>query len=178
MTLHGLDRARFARDPCYRTTIANLNLLTYLIDHRDDAKASNFLVSRGPPPPRAFSVDNGEAFSGLRPLRGWLVRSWSRLLVPALPAEAVERLRRMGRAQLARLAVVAQLELRDGRLRPVAPGPPFDAAHGVRRRGELIQLGLTAPEIDGIGKRAAALVAQVDSGRIGQFAGASCLGRR
>ena len=54
------DRARLASDPVYRQRFAALNLLHYLIDHRD-ARSNNFLMSKNPDDPRIYSIDNGIA---------------------------------------------------------------------------------------------------------------------
>jgi hypothetical protein len=51
----------------------------------------------------------------------------------------------------------------------MAPGPPFDANAGVRRRGDVIQLGLTWSEIDAIGDRLDGIVEKVESGEVQLF---------
>jgi hypothetical protein len=147
------DRARFARDSVYRRRTALLNLLTHLIDHRD-IKAENFIASADG---HAFSVDNGMAFSGWRTPSGWFVRGWQDFIVDGLPRDVVARLRKLERRDLSVLSTVAEFRVRAGHLEPVAPEAPFDADAGVRRRGDRIQLGLTADEIDGIAARLEAL---------------------
>jgi hypothetical protein len=165
--LHGIDEQRFQRDPAYRAAIARLNLVTYVVDHRD-GKDANFLVTRGAPV-RAFAVDNGVAFSGFRTVRGWFMPDWSHLRVHAVPREALDRLRAIGPAQLKRLAVLAQLEVHDGRLVRVPPGPPLPGDGGVRRLGDTIQIGLSQDEIEGVSRRIAHLLALADSGQLATF---------
>lgn len=165
--LHGIDRQRFQRDKQYRASIARLNLLTYVVDHRD-GKDANFLVTRGAPV-HVFAIDNGVAFSGIRTPRGWFVRDWSHWKVQAVPRAALERLRSIGPAQLERLAVLAQLEVRDGRLVRVPPGPPLPGDDGIRRFGNTIQIGLSREEIEGVSQRIARVLALVETGQLATF---------
>jgi len=166
--LVGYSQARFAADPTYRRRIALLNVITHLMDHRD-TKPENFLVLRGSDP-RAFSIDNGLAFSGWRTPRGWFWHEWQDLLVDSLPSDLVARLRSVGRAELTEtLGTVAQFRVRAGRLEPMPLEPPFDANEGVRRRDDAIQLGLTSTEIDGVAARLSTLLDRVDSGAVKVF---------
>jgi len=164
------DLARFERDPAYRDNLATLNLVTYLIDQRDSREA-NFLCSTDPERPRVFSVDNGLAFGGFKnpfTVLGF-IDDWAELQVSALPRRLIERLRRLDRADLEPLRVVAQLERRGGTLVPVSPGPPTGGDGGVRVGDAAVQLGLTPHEIDGIAERLRALLARVDRGEIELF---------
>jgi hypothetical protein len=156
-----LDRDRYASDPRYRRNLATLNLLTHLIDHRD-TRGSNFVISKDPRRPRAFAVDNGLAFSGIRNPLAFFKKDWAELIVPSLPASQVERLRKLTRADLDSLLVVAQFELRGGQAEEVAPTAPLSKNEGVRRRGNVIQLGLTLEEIDAIDGRLEKLLERVD----------------
>ena len=88
----GFDAQRFESDRPYRDTMANMNLLTYLIDHRD-TRPANFVFSKDPKRPRALSIDNGLAFSGLVNPRVLVLHEWRHLVVPKLPRAKVERLR-------------------------------------------------------------------------------------
>jgi hypothetical protein len=160
--LGSLSRDRYAKDPLYRRNVATLNLLTHLIDHHD-TRNSNFVIAKDPRRPRAFAVDNGLSFGGIRNPRAFFVRDWAQLIVPSVPLAQVERLRRLTRADLDTLLVVAQFELRDGQLEPVAPTAPFSKTEGVRRSGNIVQLGLTVEEIDGIEARLKKLLARVDT---------------
>lgn len=164
-TFEDVDGERFETDDAYARHVANFNVLTHLIDHKD-ANFGNFLVSRRAENPRVFSVDNGVAFSSRRSDRGsW----WQDLRVDRVPRATVERLRRVDRADLGRtLAVLAQYEVRDDVLEPVAPGPPLDA-DGIRREDGVIQLGLTPGEIDAVEERLEEFLDEVDEGEIELF---------
>ena len=166
--LDGFERQRFASDRAYRWTVANLNLITHLINHRD-TRPSNFLVSSDRDNPRAFAIDNGLAFSGLTNPRTILLREWSQIMVPALPHEQIDKLRKIARGDLDRLAVVAQFAVRSQQLDPVDPTEPISLDSGVRRSGDAIQLGLTRSEIDGIEGRIKDLLREVDTGRTNVF---------
>ena len=78
------------------------------------------------------------------------IPDWAQIRVSALPRSHVDRLRRITRADLDRLAVVAQFENREGLLERVPAGVPGDRDAGVRLLGTTVQLGLTRHEIDGI----------------------------
>src|SRR5262249_17508647 len=54
------DPDRFARDPRYAGHMADFNVLTYLIDHRD-GRSSNILLSDDPKDEHVYSIDNGIA---------------------------------------------------------------------------------------------------------------------
>jgi hypothetical protein len=157
------DAERFATDAEYARHIGQLNLLTYLIEHRD-SNAGNFLIGRQERGARVFSVDNGVAFASEGSDRGEL---WKDLRVKKLPADAVGRLRAVTPAALAQsLGVLAQWRLENGRYVPVAIGGNLGATQGVRRRGDVVQMGLTRSEIASIQRLLERLIQQVDSGRI------------
>ena len=163
--LGALSTSRFARDPAYRRNVATLNLFTYVIDHRD-TRESNFIVSKDDRDPHAFSIDNGLAFSGFRNPRALFVKEWADIVVPSLLARQVDRLRKITREDLQRLAVVAQFEVRGGQIDAVPPTAPIDTTTGVRRKGAIIQLGLTQSEIDGIDARIHRLLERIDAHQI------------
>jgi hypothetical protein len=161
------DPQRFANDPRYAAHFADLNLLTYLIDHRD-GRLSNFLVSDDPDDGRVWTVDNGIAFGNL--VWNYFVTNWNEIRVPALRRASVERLRRVTPAQLERLLVVAELEAdARGVLQPVAPRRPRDVDGGTRVTPGRIQLGLTRDELEGVATRRTELLARVDRGEIPLF---------
>lgn len=163
-----LDEARFYRDPAYAQSLASYNLLTYLVRNRD-TRIGNLLVSADPPGQRVYSVDNGISF---RPeLYNFFQRHWDEIRVPALPREAVARLRAVDDEDLEALRVVAEFRPDDdGVLRETEPSPPFDdAPDGVRRRDGALQLGLESGEIEGLRERLDALLAAVDRGEIPLF---------
>jgi hypothetical protein len=163
------DAARFDSDPKYRQSVANMNLLTYLVDHRD-TRPSNFLISTDKAHPRTFAVDNGLAFSGFRnPLSLFTKTNWAKILVPELPREQVERLRKLTRRDLDTLLTVSQYSVTPGGLEEVPPTAAFSESSGVRREGDVIQFGLTRKEVDSIAVRLKALIEKVDSGEIKVF---------
>ena len=53
---------RFAADPLYARHIGQLNVLTYLIRHRD-SNLGNFLLGKAEVGARVFSIDHGVAFA-------------------------------------------------------------------------------------------------------------------
>lgn len=170
-TLKGVSKERFAQDPLYRRRLALLNILTYLIDHHD-TKPANFTIEREGDP-HAFSVDNGMAFSGWLTPGTWFLRSWREMIVDAVPMDAVARLRRVQRSDLHRLAVIAQYRVAAGALEPMAPGAPFSEEDGldkgIRRRGDVVQLGLTRSEIEDMRRRLLVLLDHVESGALKTF---------
>jgi hypothetical protein len=161
------DPDRFETDPAYARHLANMNVLTHLIDH-GDSNHGNFLLSTDPANPRLFSVDNGIAFSSPRSGFGY---DWHALKVSRVPRSTVDRLRAVTRERLDELlGVIIQLEVgEDGRFHVVEPTQNLAPARPVRRRGDIIQLGLTSSEIRGADRRIQRLLRDVDRGRIGTF---------
>jgi hypothetical protein len=160
------DERRFRSDSAFAHHVANLNVLTYLVRH-GDSNTGNFLVARDSARPRVFSVDNSIAF-GAMPNRD--AHEWMELRVNRIPRATVERLRRIGTEELQQaLGVVIQLEVRDGELVLAEPGPNLDPGRPVRRRGGVIQLGLTSREIGAVERRLQLLLREVDAGRITPF---------
>jgi hypothetical protein len=158
------DPARFAADPGYARHVGHLNVLTWLIEH-GDANVGNFLLSRAEHSPRVFSVDNGVAFAYNESDRS---DAWKQLRVDRLPADTVERLRRIDRDELHhRLGVLAQWRLKHGRWLGTPPGTNLAPHGGVRRQDDVIQLGLRKPEIERVARRLEQLLELVDSGRVG-----------
>ena len=159
------DPERFEDDAAYATHVADLNLLLYLIEHRD-ARGDNILFSEDGR--HVYSVDNGIAFGNI--VWNYFVTNWDVLRVPALRRTSIERLRRVTRADLDALAVVTELRSDRKRvLQPVQASAPFDATRGARVRRGHVQLGLTADEIAGVGTRMEQLLARVDAGEIETF---------
>jgi hypothetical protein len=157
------DPARFASDARYARHIGQLNLLTYLIGH-SDSNLGNFMIGRQKTGPRVFSVDNGVAFASERSDRGEL---WRELRVSRLPADSIARLREVSLQTLsARLGVLAQWKLDGGMYVPVAPGANLDAARGVRRKGDQLQMGLTRGEIRKVFDLLQSALKKVDRGSI------------
>jgi hypothetical protein len=160
--------ARFRHQPAYRHHLANFNLFTHLIDHRD-SRMANWKVATDPHHPRVFSIDNGLAFGSF--WKNPFPRlDWGRLFVPGVPRRSVARLRRLDlRALRQRLAVVAQFRLQQGRLFPTPLTPPLDRDRGVRRTRAVLQLGLTDSEIRATKERIRRLLGRVDRGEISLF---------
>jgi hypothetical protein len=162
-----IDHRRFEKDPTYRTAIANLNLFTYLFNHRD-SRPSNFVMADRDTP-RAFAVDNGLALSGITNPRTTLLHEWQHLRVHKLPHTTIERLRKLTRQDLDTLATVVEFRVVDRQLEPVPPTPPLDDNQGVRHSGDVVQLGLTHSEIDGIASRLKSLLARIDAHELEEY---------
>jgi hypothetical protein len=161
------DETRFLKEPNYAYFLSNLNILTYLIAHRD-AREGNFLVSKDEQRRQVFSIDNGMSF-GSWP-RNYFSQNWDVIVVPALRKDSVDRLRQLQRQDLNVLGVVVQLEKDDkGILKPVSPSDNLDPKIGVRIQGGTVQLGLKKSEIDDVWERIVSLIADVDSGKIPVF---------
>ncbi len=157
------DPARFAADPLYARHIGQLNLLTYLIEHRD-SNLGNFLIGRAATGPRVFSIDHGVAFASEGSDRGEL---WKVIRVDRFPADAVERLRAVTPELLKqRLGVLAQWRLEDGSYVPMPAGENMASNRGVRSRDGALQMGLTESEIAQVYRQLARFLSQVDRGRV------------
>lgn len=154
---------RFASDPVYARHIGQLNILSFLIGHRD-SNPGNFLIGRQEQGTRVFSVDHGVAFDSEGSDRG---EAWRYLRVDRLPADAVERLRAVTPERLAQqLGVLAQWRLVDGRFVPVIPEENIAPSRGVRRKGDTLQLGLTQAEISSVNRQLKQLLQRLDRGEI------------
>jgi hypothetical protein len=162
------DAARFAADAGYARHLGQLNVLTWLIEH-GDSNLGNFLISTAEQAPRVFSVDHGVAFAHNKSDRP---ATWRILRVPSLPADTVDRLRKVTEAELhERLGVLAQWHLEDGRWVRDQPGANLGRHHGVRRDGDVVQLGLTGGEIVRVASRLEQLLERIDDGEIGLLEG-------
>ena len=64
-----LDMNKFDTDAVYARHIGQLNVFTFLIEHRD-SNQGNFLISKAEQGPRVFSIDHGVAFASLDSDRG------------------------------------------------------------------------------------------------------------
>jgi len=160
------DEKRAERDSVYARHLGDLNILTYLIRHRD-ANKGNILVAVDSMNPRMFAVDNGVAFDSPPSDRG---TNWQHMRVKRVSAATVARLRAITDSSLTTaLGVVAQFERRGDEYVATAPGPTIDKRRGVRRSGSTLQLGLTSAEIDGVWDRLRDLLKDVDRGKIKTF---------
>jgi hypothetical protein len=157
------DPEQFASDAVYARHIGQLNIFTFLIEHRD-SNAGNFLISKVRKGARVFSIDHGVAFASEDSDRGEL---WKEMRVDRLPADTVERLRRITPEVLTeRLGVLAQWKLDDGKYVVMPQGKNLLAGKGVRRKGGLLQMGLTGSEIKAVNRQLKSLLRQVDNGKI------------
>jgi len=163
------DDDRFRTDPVYAYYLSNVNIVMYLIDHRD-ARASNFLVATDDKRRQVFSPDNGTSFSPA--FYNPFLRGWNEIRLPAIRKASVDRLRKIQRQDLDSLLVLNQLELDDDGIYrvvdPVAPAPS-ERDRAVRITEKTIQLGLRDSEIDGLYERIQELIEQVDSGKVAVF---------
>lgn len=155
--------ARFEADARYARHIGQMNILTYLIEHRD-ANLGNFLIGKAETGARVFSVDHGVAFASEDSDRG---DAWKHIRVKRLPADAVARLRDLTLPVLTQhLGVLAQWRLEGDRYVPVAPGANLAGHRGVRRAGPDLQMGLTAKEIAAVNWLRMRLLKRIDAGEI------------
>jgi len=160
------DEERFRSEPAYAHHRADMNVLTYLIDHRDGRRA-NFLVPRTDDG-RIYAIDNGIAFGGL--VWNYFVPNWNVVRVPALRRGAVDRLRRITAADVSALLVLVELRADAKGILQAAPREaPWDASAGARLRPGRVQLGLTDDEAAAVAARLERLLARVDAGDIAVF---------
>jgi beta-lactamase class A len=158
------DWDRFRKDPHYAQHLADFNLLTYLVDHRD-GRDGNFLESTDPSDPRIFAVDNGIAFEGFP--WNFFVCNWNQIRVPWLRADPITRLRALPEEEIGRLGALFDMKADDqGIFRLVRPTAPIDPKKGARIVPGRIQLGLTAKEIAKVKERIGDLLAKIDAGTI------------
>lgn len=158
------EAERFERDALYAKHLGHYNLLTYLIDNRD-TRPANVLVASDDSDRRVFSIDNGVSFG--ETFYNALRSHWNEIRVPALPREALDRLRRVDEQALAALSVVAEYEMDDeGVFVPRPTSEPFAPEKPVRLRNGVLQIGLTPAEIDGVRERLRALLGRADAGEI------------
>lgn len=164
---HAFDPKRFAEDRHYAFHFANLNLLAYLIAHRD-ARSNNFLMPKDPANPRVYSIDNGIAFGGV--FYNFLTWHFDEIRTAGLPSRSIDRLRHVSRESLSRLGVLGELRADSaGVLRAVTAGENLDPQAGTRVAPGRIQFGLTLEEIDAVATRLQELLARIDVGELGVF---------
>jgi hypothetical protein len=160
------DPAMFDSDPVYARHIGQLNILTDIIDHAD-SNLGNFLISKTTPGARVFSIDHGVAFAAEESDRGKL---WIKLRVNRLPADTVERLCKITPQMLQdSLGVIAQWQLKGGNFVPSPRGENLAPNQGVRREGDILQMGLRKSEITKVAHGLGSLLKQVDSGEVKTF---------
>ena len=161
------DEKRFAEDPNYAYHIANFNLLTYLIDHKDGRRA-NFLVSNDESDRRVFAIDNGISFDAW--IWNYFVPNWNDLRVPALSKKAIDRLRTVTSDDIESLLVLSELLLQpDGTFESVSHGAPISRRKGARRHRDVVQFGLTEEEVDDLAENIRDIIERVDAGEMPVF---------
>jgi hypothetical protein len=161
------DDARFLVDSTYAHHLSNFNVLAYLVAHRD-CRNGNILVADADDNRRVYAIDNGISF-GSR-IYNFLTTNWNTTRVPAIRRSVVARLREVDHAALSSLAVLAELATNGGGdLVPAPPGPLLDPHRGVRFARGRVQLGLTAREIEAVGRRMNRLLRHVHRGRLAIF---------
>lgn len=149
-----LDPESFRENPVYRKTTQNLNLLTFLIDH-DDSHNEQFMLTGSGATLRIYSVDNSMSFgTGTNPELSES-EDWSRIQVPKLPRDKLDRLARLRREDVEGLATLQELRSVDGRLLP-SPLRTNRAQGGtgtLRWRGDRLQIGLDVGEREQLWRR-------------------------
>lgn len=160
------DAQRFERDPEYRESVEDSNLLTYLINH-GDAHGEQFVLQRFPHGLRAYVVDNSIAFRSIKNPMLLLRQDWSDIQVPALSRSAIARLQGLTAADFARLGNISELELHDGTLVNVRPSSPL-ASDGTTMTwtGSRLRIGLTKGEIELVEAQAKDLLGRPDLDRL------------
>jgi hypothetical protein len=137
------------------------------VEHRD-GRPGNILVAEDESNRRVYAVDNGISFGGL--VYNFLTTNWDVIRVPSIRHAVVEKLRAVHPDQLAALGTLVELRAdANGILQPVPPSAPMNPTEGVRIAGGQVQMGLTTDEIDGVSKRLAALLEEVDHGKLAVF---------
>ena len=158
-----LDEDLFEKSPVYRDSVADMNLVTYLIGHAD-SHWKQFVIREDPEAPVVYAVDNSMSFGA--PKNEKVSQDWSEIRVPALRGATVERLRGL-EARLGELATIAELKVDGARMIPVPRRPPI-APHGrpVLLAGDRLQVTLRPSELEGLRHRIRALIARIDRGEI------------
>ncbi len=161
------DEARFRSDGVYAYFMSNFNIVTYLIDHRDGT-FDNFLLSTNDARRQVFSPDNGLSIGAIP--YNFFLKNWNKMRIPAVRKVSVERLRKIERTDLDKLAVLTQFERDDqGVYRLVDSASPIDPDDGVSIQDGTVQLGLTTEELDDLYVRIQDIVNWADSGSLMTF---------
>jgi hypothetical protein len=162
------DKKRFMNDAVYARSLSNMNLLTYLIQHRD-GRCGNFMISTDPSNYRIYSIDNGISFDSFW-YRNYGTPNWESIFVPAFRKKAIDRLRKLTRKDLDSLGVAIEMRAdENGILRIVPEGKNMDPSKGARIAPGRVQFGLKKSEIDGLEERIKELLDAIDQGRLATF---------
>lgn len=143
-----LDAGRFHKDEVYRTSLAKANLLTYLINHGDAHNEQFLLQAVGTGHSlRAFVVDNSIAFLSIPNPMLLFREDWAKIQVPWLPKHSIERLRKLGDADFARLGTIAELERQGAQLKTIRDTSVASDGTAMSWQGARLRIGLTTNEI-------------------------------
>jgi len=157
------DKKLFERDAMYRASVGNANLFTHLINH-GDAHTLQFMLEKTPRGLRTYVVDNSIAFRSIKNPMLLLREDWSQIQVPSISARAITRLKALTGQDLARLATIAELELRDHQL-SVTKQPletPPSHPNEMSWHGQRLRIGLTEGEIELVSSRIREFLARPD----------------
>ncbi len=161
------DPKRFAEDSRYAFHFANLNLLAYLIAHRD-ARGSNFLMPKDETEPRVFSIDNSIAFGGT--LYNFFTWHFDKLRVDGVPKQSIDRLRSVTTESLNEFGVLGELQADEaGILHNIPLDTNLNPEIGTRLAPGHIQFGLTTAEIKAMADRLEDLLKRIDAGELRLF---------
>jgi len=157
----------FLTNSNYAYFLSNLNILAYLVEHRD-GRSGNILASKDNDRPQLFIIDNDTTF-GTNPYNPF-ANNWNIIRVPALRKETIDRLRSIKRRDLEFLGVVAQLDKGSDKVfRNVKPEKNMNPRKSVRISESTVQFGLSKGQIDDVWKRVKVLLKRIDSGEIPVF---------
>jgi hypothetical protein len=173
------DAQLFARDPTYKTSVAECNLLTFLINH-GDAHTEQFLVEQTPYGLRAYVVDNSIAFRSIKNPMLLFRQDWSSIQVPWLPPRPIERLRQLTPEDFSRLGTIAVLERRERQLVgvPLPNASVENDGSSMSWSGSRLRIGLTRGEIELVRTRVRELLARPELAQQGLGGPAPALERR
>jgi hypothetical protein len=156
------DAELFEKDPMYRSSAANTNLLTYVIRHGDPHN-SQFLLEPTPQGLRTYVVDNSIGFRSIKNPIYLLREDWSKIRVPRLPKRTVERLQALTDEDFAALTTVNELELQGRQLvRVTTLAPANSDGSAMSWHGSRLRIGLTRGEIELVQSRVRDLLARPD----------------
>lgn len=161
-----LDEQLFQNDATYRESVADLNLLTYLIHHAD-SHDKQFLITKDNPSPRVYSVDNSVTFESVKNPMTLFREDWSVIRVPTLSQRSLDILISRTDDDWTRLTAIESYRKQDGQLVPVPPDPPIGPPDaGIRWVGLGVQIGLTETEVAGVRQRLSDLVKRIRRGEL------------
>ena len=166
---HAFDPQLYAANTAYRDSISRVNMLTYVIGHAD-SHAKNFVITTDSAAPLVYSVDNSLSLGLKKNHKLSRTHDWSELKVPALPEEAVDRLRKSV-DRLDQLAVVVALAPKGDSMVPVESTRGEPSESGMEWVDGRLRVGLSASEIGDLKVRTALLLQWVRQGAIRLYGG-------